>query len=123
MPIEVTLLAQTALTVDELRDFAETFDPPFVAAETRAGGTVEFTEFDHTRVLTLGRPRRVETPTDLRRLFPEETRQLDDAGTLTDITTIIEGVLPFAQYRRGLALMFAFEEATGGKAIVKGITL
>ncbi|MDQ0648628.1 hypothetical protein QFZ53_002824 [Microbacterium natoriense] len=119
MPIEVTLVSPVPLSVEEQREFAELLNPPLVAVETRGGGTVEFTELDRTRVLILGRPRRVETLTDLVRLHPDETREIE---MTSEGAVMVDGVIPFAEYRRGLALVFAFEEATGGKAIVKGMT-
>lgn len=117
MPLEISLFAPTVLNIAEQREYAELFNPPLLVTEGRGGGTVEFTELDDTRVLTLGRPRLVDTLVDVHRVFPDET------GFPEGTTVMVEGIVPFAQYERGLALVFALEEAMGGKAVLKGITL
>jgi len=117
MPLEVSFFAPVALSIAEQREFAEAFNPPLLAAESRAAGTVRFSELDNTPVLTLGRPRLVDTLLDVHRVFPDETEIPE--GT----KVMVEGIVPFAQYERGLALVFALEEAMRGKAVLKGITL
>ena len=116
MPLEVVLLSPEAIGLEDQREFAELMNPPLVAREIRNGGAVVFSEMDDTPVLTLARAKRVETQTDLIRLLGEE------AAIPEDTAFCYEGVLPF-DYERGLTVLFAFGEALGGTAIVRGITL
>ena len=119
MPLEFVLLTPLWIPVEEQREFAELLNPPVVAREVRGGGAVSFSEIDDTPVLTLGRPRRVETQSDIRRVLAGE----GDGDVPEDTAYWYEGVIPFADFKRGMTLLFAFEQATGGKAIVRGTTL
>lgn len=117
MPFEVVLLTPVLIPVEEQREFAELLNPPLVAREVRGGGAVSFTELDDTPVLTFSRPRKVETQTDVRRVLAGE-------GEIPEDTAFwYEGVIPFEDFKRGLTVLFAFEEATGGKALVRGLEL
>ncbi|WP_416444886.1 hypothetical protein AB3K78_15955 [Leucobacter sp. HNU] len=78
MPVEFALFAPGPISVEEQRGIAEVMNPPLVATQTRDGGTLEFTEFDGTPVITLGRARVVETQADLRRVFRHEVEVPDD---------------------------------------------
>ena len=122
MPLEFVLLTPQSIPVDEQREFAELLNPPAVAREIRGGGAVSFTELDDSPVLTIGRARKVETQTDIRRVLAAETNS-DSGGVPENTAYWYEGVIPFADFKRGMTLLFAFEEATGGKAIVRGLTM
>ncbi|MCA0378346.1 MAG: hypothetical protein LCH36_02745 [Actinobacteria bacterium] len=117
MPVEVALLAPAPVPIEGQRELAEAMNPPMIAAETRGGGTTDFTEFDGTPVLTLGRARVVETQTDLRRVYQDEVTVPDDTGCW------YEGVVPYSNHERGIALMMALAEISEGQAVVRGIRL
>lgn len=115
MPLEFVLLSPLMIPAEEQREFAELLNPPVVAREIAGGGAMSFTELDDTPVLTIGRARRVETQSDVRRVLAGDGEAPDDT------VYWYEGVIPFADFRRGMTLLFAFEEATGGRAIVRGV--
>lgn len=117
MPVEVALLAQAPVSLEEQRELAEAMNPPMIVRETRGGGTTDFAEFDGTPVLTLGRARIVETQTDLRRVYRDEVTVSEDTGCW------YEGVVPYSNHERGVALMLALAEISEGQAVVRGIQL
>lgn len=117
MPVEFALFAPGPISVEEQRGIAEVMNPPLVATQTRDGGTLEFTEFDGTPVITLGRARVVETQADLRRVFRHEVEVPDDT------TCWYEGAGPQGSIERGLAVLFGLAELSGGTPVVKGTQL
>jgi len=121
MPLEVFLLAPMMLSVDDQREFAELLNPPVVATEICGGGAVSFTELDGTAVLNLGRPRKVETQTDVRRILAAEGEA--DPDQIENIAYWYEAVIPFADFARGLTLLYAFEQALSGHVVVRGLNM
>lgn len=114
MPFEVALLAPEAHTLEVLRGLAETMQPPMLVRDTVREGTVTVTELDETPIATFGRPRRVETTTDLVRAYGPKATLPGGTGYVT------EAIVPFV-YRRGMALVFALEHLMGGTAVVRGV--
>lgn len=119
MPLEFVLLAPVSLSVEDQREFAELVNPPLVARQVHDGGAMAFSELDDSLVLTISRARRVGTQSDVRRALAAE----GDGGVPEDTAVWYEGVIPFRGHERGLMLLMVFEEAIGGKAIVRGVTL
>jgi hypothetical protein len=114
MPLETVMMVPNIISVTDQREFAELLNPPAVASEARGGGLVLFSELDGEPVLTLGRARGVTVRADLERV-------LGVGRVPADTGYMYEGIVSFANYQRGMLLLYAIADGLGGRVIVRGL--